>query len=300
MKPLQSSTIGFIGAGKVGTALGLYFYHNKLCIGGYYSSRTSSSITAAHHTHSHVFQSISECARACDILFITTPDCAIAKIWNDLKKVPLHGKMVCHTSGVMSSQIFDGIEKKGATGYAIHPVVPIASGPNAYRSLHNAYFTIEGPDQHLDELRLFFSHLGNSAVCIDAEKKNKYHAANVILSNFLGVLIHTGWELLQECNIPLECAQKMTKPLLDTTLENIFDHGLTNSLTGPVDRNDVETIQKHLDCLPLEKQRLYAILSSELVSIAQKKHPQKDYSSLKKIFHTVLNSIPIAENKGLQ
>jgi predicted short-subunit dehydrogenase-like oxidoreductase (DUF2520 family) len=143
---------------------------------------------------------------------------------------------------------------------------------------------------------LFFSHLGNSVICIDAEKKNKYHAANVLLSNLLGVLIHTGWELLQECNIPMECAQKMTKPLLDATLENIYAHGFTNSLTGPVDRNDVGTIQEHLDCLSPEKQRMYAILSKELVSIAQKKHPQQDFSSLEEVFHSVLNT----KNEGLQ
>ncbi len=290
MKPLQSSTIGFIGAGKVGTALGLYFSQHKLCIGGYYSVPTSSSKASAHLTHSRVFQSISECAQACDILFITTPDGAIAKVWNELRELPLNGKMVCHTSGVMSSQIFDGIEKKDATGYAVHPVVPITSDPNAYRSLYNAYFTIEGPNQHLDELWLFFSRLGNSVVCIEAEKKDKYHAANVLLSNLLGVLIHTGWELLQECNIPMECAQKMTKPLLDATLENIYTHGFTNSLTGPVDRNDVGTIQEHLDCLSPEKQRLYAILSKDLVSIAQKKHPQQDFSLLEEVFHSVLNT----------
>ncbi|MDD4028379.1 MAG: DUF2520 domain-containing protein [Caldisericia bacterium] len=300
MKSLQSSTIGFIGAGKVGNALGLYFYHSNLCIGGYYSLHTSSSQKSAHNTQSIVFQSISECAQACDILFITTPDGAIAEVWNDLKQVPLHGKIVCHTSGVMSSQIFDGIEKKGAIGYAIHPVVPITSDPNAYRSLYNAYFTVEGPDQHLEDLQLFFSHLGNSVVCIEAEKKHMYHAANVLLSSFLSVLIHTGWELLQECNIPLECAQKMTKPLIETTIQSVFDHGITDSLTGPVDRNDVVTIQRHLDCLPLEKQRLYAILSSELVNIAQNKHPQNDYSSLKELFQTVLSSVQIAENEGLQ
>ncbi|HXK51422.1 MAG TPA: DUF2520 domain-containing protein [Caldisericia bacterium] len=294
MKSLQSSTIGFIGAGKVGTALGLYFSHHKLNIGGYYSLHTFSSKASAHLTHSRVFQSISEYAQACDILFITTPDCAIAKAWNELRKLPLNGKMVCHTSGLLSSQVFDGIENLDATGYAVHPVVPIPSDANAYRSLHHAYFTIEGSSKHLEELRLFFSHLGNSAVCIDAEKKNKYHAAHVILSNLLGVLIHTGWELLQECDIPMECAQKMTKPLLDTTLENIYTYGFTNSLTGPVDRNDVGTIQEHLDCLPPEKQRLYAILSKELVSIAQKKHPQQDFSLLEEVFHSVLN----ARNEG--
>jgi predicted short-subunit dehydrogenase-like oxidoreductase (DUF2520 family) len=300
MKPMQSSTIGFIGAGKVATALGLYFSHNHLCIGGYYSSHTSSSTAAAHLTHSRIFQSISECTQACDILFITTPDGAIAKIWNELRQLTLKGKMVCHTSGVLSSQVFDGIEKKGAIGYAIHPVVPITSDPNAYRSLYNAYFTVEGPDQHLEDLQLFFSHLGNSVVCIDAEKKDKYHATNVLLSNLLVVLIHTGWELLQECDITIECAQKMTKPLLETTLQNIFDHGIVDSVTGPVDRNDVGTVQRHLECLPLEKQRLYAILSSELVRIARKKHPQNDYSLLKELFQTVARSNHIAENEGLQ
>jgi predicted short-subunit dehydrogenase-like oxidoreductase (DUF2520 family) len=301
MKPISESSIGFIGAGKVGNALGSYFHHHRLCIGGYYSLHESSSQKATHKTNSIVFHDIAECIHACDIIFITTPDSSIREVWETIKKTSIHEKVICHTSGAVSSHIFDGIDQNGAFGYAVHPVVSIPSDPEAYCNLHQAHFTIEGSAKRLSDLQAFFINLGNSVVLIDAEKKSLYHAANVFLSNFLVVLVQSGWNILQECNIPSSTIKAMAKSLLESSLQNIMNYGIEPSLTGPIERNDIQTIQRHLEALSERDRKTYSTLSIELLEIAKKKHPQRDFTDLSSsLLHSLENDRNEKETRSLQ
>lgn len=61
--------IGFIGAGKVGFTLGKYFAVNGLDVAGYYSRNYKSAEEAAAFTCSEAFDSITQLAGICDIIF---------------------------------------------------------------------------------------------------------------------------------------------------------------------------------------------------------------------------------------
>lgn len=54
-----------------------------------------------------------------------------------------------------------------------------------------------------------------------------------------------------------------------------------NSLTGPVERCDIGTIEGHLSSLQHDEQNLYILLSKKLITIAMKKNAEKNYESLK-------------------
>ena len=60
--------------------------------------------------------------------------------------------------------------------------------------------------------------------------------------------------------------------------------GTAAALTGPVERAEEKTIQRHLDILPPEEREIYIRLSEVLVDIAKRKHPERDYSSLFQLF----------------
>ena len=65
--------IGFIGAGKVGTALGLYFKSHGLDISGYYSRTPASSVKAARLTGSKDFTAPEDLARSSRYCFYHRP-----------------------------------------------------------------------------------------------------------------------------------------------------------------------------------------------------------------------------------
>ena len=56
-----------------------------------------------------------------------------------------------------------------------------------------------------------------------------------------------------------------------------------NALTGPLERNDVETVQKHLSVLTGEAKRSYQANTAYLIQLAAKKHPDRDNSEMRKL-----------------
>lgn len=58
---------------------------------------------------------------------------------------------------------------------------------------------------------------------------------------------------------------------------------MAEALTGPVERGDVETVQKHLDALKFDEREIYTILSKKLIKISALKYPERNYKKLYQI-----------------
>ncbi|SFU39018.1 3-methyl-2-oxobutanoate hydroxymethyltransferase [Clostridium sp. DSM 8431] len=106
--------IGFIGAGKVGFSLGKYLTNNKINISGYYSRNVESTKEAAKFTNSKCFVSINDLIKESDVIFITTPDSVIGSIWENIDKLSIKNKIICHCSGSLSSKIFSNKDEEAA------------------------------------------------------------------------------------------------------------------------------------------------------------------------------------------
>lgn len=69
-----------------------------------------------------------------------------------------------------------------------------------------------------------------------------------------------------------------------SNLNHLCQVGPVDALTGPVERCDVSTVAKHLDCFPSPEEReLYRLLSRKLVSVAQERHPEQDYLTMNEV-----------------
>ena len=67
-------------------------------------------------------------------------------------------------------------------------------------------------------------------------------------------------------------------------MAHIAADGPEKSLTGPVERNDEGTIRKHLDCLETaEEKQLYKLLSARITELAQHRHPERDYTGIRRL-----------------
>ena len=60
--------------------------------------------------------------------------------------------------------------------------------------------------------------------------------------------------------------------------------GPAEALTGPVERNDVMTVRRHLECIEAGADReMYRAVSRKLVELTQKKHPDSDYTEMRRL-----------------
>lgn len=275
--------IGFIGAGRVGFTLGRYFVENGLNVSGYYSRTYEHAVSASQFTDSKSYKTIDELIAASSIIFITVNDSQIQTVWELCKKSDLTNKILCHCSGAMTASVFSGIEQTKAYGYSVHLLFSFNDKYNSYKEISKAFFTVEGDENHIDYVTDIIKKTGNEYVVIDGRNKDKYHGAAVFVSNLVIGLFHSGKKLLMDCGFCDEQAQKALIPLFINNAANLSCVGESSALTGPVDRNDLDTVKKNINCLDDDYKDIYVKLSRQLVEIAKNKYRDADYSQMEKL-----------------
>lgn len=272
--------IGFIGAGKVGCSLGKYFSLMGANVTGYYSRTLSSAKAAAEFVGTNYYESLETVVKHCDCLFFTVNDGAILPVWNEVKKCDISGKIICHCSGAKSASVFEGMEEGGAYGFSLHPISPFSSKYDSYKNVADAHFTIEGNKEKLPEMEAFLKRMHLSYTVLSGENKVKYHSACVFASNLAIALFDDAAELLCDVGFSKEDAYKALSPLIYQNIDSFLEKGAKEALTGPVERNDAETVKAHVSVLSGNTKNVYQSLSKDLLRIAKEKHKEKDYTDI--------------------
>ena len=277
--------IGFIGAGKVGFSLGKYLSVNGMTLSGYFSRSRSSAEEAAEFTDSAVFDSPCELLAESDVIFITVPDGTISSVFSQLKGCGISGKTICHCSGAMTeNEAFGELSSLGAYGCSIHPLFPVSSKYESYKELKDAFFCLEGDTEAVETWKELFTGFGNPVRVISGDTKKEYHAACAISSNLVCALAAESIGLMEKCGFSEEEALAALSPLAVANIKKVFSAGPVNALTGPVERCDISTVKKHLDCLPEgHGKEMYRAVSLRLTDTAAKKHPDTDYSEMRAV-----------------
>lgn len=275
--------VGFIGAGRVGTTLGKYFHDHGADVSGYYSKSHESAQASATFTDTACYNSIAELTSDCNMLFITVPDGQIGSVWNEVSKYDIKGKCICHCSGAMSSSIFNDITGHGAFGYSVHPLCAVSSKENSYKNFSDVFFAVEGSDEYRDRIIEWLRAMGNPVSGIASDKKVLYHVAAVFASNLGVALYNMAAGILADCGIEADTATKALSGLYLGNCQNIVKQGAVKALTGPVDRNDITTINKHIEALDGDALEVYKKLSMELIKVASLKNPDTNYNELMQI-----------------
>lgn len=240
--------LGFIGAGTVGTALAV-----KLSEKGYpvvavsSRSRTSATKLAQAINACRAVSSNQAVADVAELIFITTPDGAIAPVASEIKWCP--GQSVVHCSGADSTDILEPARKSGAQTGAFHPLQTFASIEQAIANIPGSTFAIEAEEPLLTTLKKLATTLDGQWLQLKAGDKVIYHAAAVIACNYLVTLVKLTTDLWQTFGVPTAQASQALMPLLQGTLNNINNVGIPQCLTGPIARGDIGTIKKHLEAL---------------------------------------------------
>jgi len=241
-------SLGFIGAGTVGTALALRLSSKGYRVVAVSSrSQTSAKNLAQAVSGCQAFNNNQAVADTAELVFITTPDDAIAPVASE---VHWHaGQSVVHCSGADSTDILEPAKKLGAHTGVFHPLQTFASVKQAIENMAGSTFTLEAEEPLLDTLKVMASALDGNWIELKAKDKVIYHAAAVIACNYLVTLVKLATDLWQTFGIPPHQATQALLPLIRGTVHNIDTVSIPRCLTGPIARGDTGTITKHLDAL---------------------------------------------------
>lgn len=264
-------TITILGYGKVGSHL--YYALNN--IGSY---KLNLIKTKNDFKDDFIKQS--------NIIFITTQDSKIKEIVKKLftSKVNLNEKFVYHTSGVLNSDILNLLKKKGAKIGSFHPVQTFESATKRYSSIFKGiYIAVEGDKEAIKKAALIARNINSIPIIINKRDKVKHHICCVISSNYTVSFMYQ----LNELKYKYKTAGKIQKngfnkrsflsiyePLMNQTIANIKTKGAVKSLTGPIERGDLNIIRLHLSEIKKKSPVLlsfYKFLGRETAKLSLKK-----------------------------
>lgn len=242
---LQPS-IGIIGAGVVGTTLAV-----ALSRAGYpvsvASSRTRASAEALCRRVPGCasVDTAQEVADAATMIFITTPDDAIAEV---AASVRWHrGQVAVHCSGAKSLEVLEPAQRDGSRAGCFHPVQAFSDVAQALDSLAGTTFGIEADGWPRRCLTRMARVLGGKPIELASHQRALYHASAVTTCGFLVGLTEAATEMWRAVGLSPQEGLEALLPLMETTLRNMAQRGTTDAFVGPLARGDVGTVRQHLE-----------------------------------------------------
>ncbi len=263
--------IGFVGAGRVGTVLGI-----ALRRAGWPVTAVASRDPARRDAFVALvpgakgFEAPHAVVDESDLLFVTVPDDAIADVAAGIRLYS--GQAIVHTSGALPAAVLAPAMAAGTEAGSFHPLVAFADLHTALAALPGAYLAIEGDEGLLPLLSDLAAAMGARPVRVTAAGKAAHHAAAVMAAGGLVAVLDAVAELGGSAGLLGEDRLGAYLGLAGQALENARRLGTAGALTGPIVRGDLGTVRLHLDALRRlapDVVPLYVALSRRALAIAQ-------------------------------
>ena len=246
--PDEQPIIGIVGAGAVGTALGV-----ALARAGWPVGAVASRDPGRRERFRALVPGVRAFAEATAILdevelvILAVPDDALAGTAGALRMYS--GQAMIHTSGALGAEVLAPAMAAGTQIGAFHPLVAFADLELAVAALHGATVAIEGDDQLADLLARMAEAIGATAVRLAPGTKAAYHAAAVLAAGGFIALLDAIAELGRVAGLDEAGSLAIYGHLVEGTLGNARALGIARALTGPMTRGDIGTLDRHLAAL---------------------------------------------------
>jgi predicted short-subunit dehydrogenase-like oxidoreductase (DUF2520 family) len=265
--------IGFIGAGRVGTALGVAFSRAGWEVTGV-ASRDESRRARFHELvpAARAFADATNVLDEADLIFLTVPDDAIAGTAQDLHLYS--GQALVHTSGALPAAVLAPAMAAGTSKASFHPLVAFADLEHALEALHGATVALDGDESLLPVLAELAESVGARAVRLPEGGKAAYHAAAMMAAGGLVGLLDGIVAVARLAGLDQRTALAVYAPLARQALANSERLGVDGALTGPFLRGDVGTVRGHLEVLRSsapEALSLYVAVARRELAIARRR-----------------------------
>lgn len=247
-EPNEPPVVGIVGAGAVGTALGVALTQAGWPVG---------AVASRDAARRERFRSLVPGARAfaeavalldeVELIVLTVPDDVIPSLAAGLRMYS--GQAMIHTSGALGAEVLEPAMAAGTQVGTFHPLVAFADTEMAVAALRGATVAIEGDDQLADLLARMAGAIGAHPVRLAPGTKAAYHAAAVLAAGGFVALLDAIAELGRVAGLDEPGSLAIYGRLAEQTLANARALGIARALTGPMTRGDVGTLERHLATL---------------------------------------------------
>lgn len=253
---MRQLNISFAGAGRVAGALCNRFYRTGHRILQIVSTdekdgRVLAGICNASWSSDPVFDKNN------DLVIVAVPDTVLESFLSYTECA--QNTLVVHTAGSFGTDIFpDSIKRKGV----FYPL-------QTFSKERQVDFTdmpvfVESSDKEaISLLENLAVNQGFKVFISDAEHRRNLHLSAVFACNFPNHLLTIGKELSEKAGFSFD----VLIPIIKETFLKAVENGPEKSQTGPAVRNDLITIEKHLELLSFnpELKKLYSDMTKSII-----------------------------------
>lgn len=246
---LTTPRVGIIGAGPVGTALGV-----AIARAGWPVTAVSSRAPGRRDGFralvpgSRAFADPAALLEEVELAILAVPDDAIASVAASIRLYP--GQALVHTSGLLGAEVLQPALSAGSQIGSFHPLVSFtADVERSAAAIRGATIALEGDPRLLTMLAELAETLGAVPVRLPSGAKPAYHAAAVMASGGLVALLDAIVALGKVVGLDEPGALAIYGRLLEQTLANARSGGVAAALTGPIARGDAGTVEAHVEAL---------------------------------------------------
>ena len=244
-EPGSPPIVGIVGAGPVGTALGVALHR-----AGWPVQAVASRDPGRRERFRDLVGTARGFAEAAalleevELIVLAVPDDAVAEVAGGLRMYS--GQAMIHTSGLLGAEVLAPAMAAGTQIGSFHPLVAFADVERAVAALRGATIAIEGDDQLATLLAGMAEAIGGVPVRLAPGAKAAYHAAAVLAAGGFVALLDAIAELGRVAGLDERGALAIYGPLIEQTLGNARALGIRTALTGPITRGDRGTLAAHL------------------------------------------------------
>ncbi|MDH3189152.1 MAG: DUF2520 domain-containing protein [Acidimicrobiia bacterium] len=177
-----------------------------------------------------------------DVALVCVRDDQIEEVVEEIRDLVSSVTVVAHVSGFVPITVLNPLASTGVSVGGFHPLQTLPDPERGASSLAGSHVGIDGDLLAVDALTHLALALEMSPFRLSDEVRPLYHAAAAAASNFVVTALATAADLFDAAAID----PKVSRPLVDRVVSNVFDSGARKSLTGPIARGDTETVVGHL------------------------------------------------------
>lgn len=227
-----------IGAGNVATVLGRKIKKAGHDILQVVSRSMDSAKMLASELGCTATNNFAELDKTGDIFFIALSDGAL----NELKeKINVGDKLVVHTAGSITKDVLKDISVNYGVIYPLQSLRKENKDDNIVIPLLIDAIN----DYSIEKINTFAKSISPVVSYTQDEQRLKLHIGAVITSNFSNHLYCLALDYCNKENIDFSLLQ----PLIEETATRLKEHSPCDMQTGPAERKDVITLDKHLRLL---------------------------------------------------
>lgn len=254
------NAVNLVGSGNVAWVLGSALKESGVLINAVIARKKDKAEELARLLDSKALSFEDKLPKA-DLILLTVSDDSIQEVSEQLAKKVSNESLIAHTSGSKPTTLLAPFGRQAS----FYPLQTMTKGNVVdFSKVHFCVYTKE--ESHLNALKELAGRISQHVHILDNQQRAFLHLSAVMVNNFSNLFFSEAYRLSAMHKIDFE----LLRPLIMKTAQKAMENIPGSVQTGPAARNDIDTIQQHLNLLESDPKlkELYQLISERIIKNA--------------------------------